>query len=61
MAAKEAFFDVLLKARASFSISQVIVGEMLKSFRCHMYEDKEVLKIKNLSRQYYSNIRYIDD
>ena len=28
---------------ASFSISQVMVGEMFMSFRRHMYVDKEVL------------------
>ena len=26
-----------------FSTSHMIVGEMFVSFRCHMYEDKEVL------------------
>ena len=40
---KNAFFYVLLEAGACFSISQVIVREMFVSFRCHMYEDKEVL------------------
>ena len=43
MEAKKALFYVLLLASACFSISQVIVGEMFVSFRCHMYEDKEVL------------------
>ena len=28
---------------ASLGISQVIVGEMFVSFRCHLYKDKEVL------------------
>ena len=36
-------FFVLLQAGTSFSISQVIVEEMFMSFRCHMYEDKEIL------------------
>ena len=36
-------FDVLLLAAASFSISQVMVGEMFMSFRCHMCVDKKVL------------------
>ena len=31
------------KAGASFSISQVMVGELFISFRCLMYEDNEVL------------------
>ena len=43
MEEKKAFFFVLLSAGACFSISQVIVREMFVSFRCHMYEDKEVL------------------
>ena len=40
---KRGIFYALLYAGASFSISQVIVGEMFISFRYHMCEDKEVL------------------
>ena len=43
MEAKKTFFDVLLQAGASFSISQVMVGEMFMSFRFQMCVDKEVL------------------
>ena len=43
MEAKKAVFDELLLAGASFSISQVMVGEMFMSFRCKMCVDKEVL------------------
>ena len=43
METKTSFFNILLQAGTCFSISQVIVGEMVVSFRCHMYEDKEVL------------------
>ena len=43
MEAKKVFFDVLLYVGASFSIFQVIVGEMFISFRCQMYVDNEVL------------------
>ena len=39
---KKAFFDVLLYASTSFSISQVMVGEMFMFFRCQMCRDKEV-------------------
>ena len=36
-------FYVLLLAGASFIISQVMVGEMFMSFKCHMCVGKEVL------------------
>ena len=37
------FFNVLLSAGASFSISKVMVGEMFMSFRYQICVDKEVL------------------